>query len=48
VSGKRFLDDQEATSAYRRRIAGALVRKTILLAARLGPDGTPATGDARM
>lgn len=48
VAGKRFLDDQEATSAYRRRIAGNLVRRAILLAARLGPEGTPTTGSARM
>ena len=47
ITGK-FLDDEEATAHYRQRIAGAAVRKTLLLAARLGPDGVPGVGQARM
>ena len=47
ITGK-FLDDEEATADYRQRIAGAAVRKTLLLAARLGPDGVPGVGQARM
>ena len=43
-----FLEDDEATAGYRQRIAGAAVRKTLLLAARLGPDGVPGVGQARM
>jgi CO/xanthine dehydrogenase FAD-binding subunit len=48
VSGKPFLDDQEATSGYRQRIAGNVVRRAILLAAHLGPAGAATTGEARM
>ena len=47
ITGK-FLDDEEATAGYRQRIAGAAVRKALLLAARLGPDGVPGVGQARM
>ena len=43
-----FLEDDEATAGYRQRIAGAAVRKALLLAARLGPDGVPGVGQARM
>jgi carbon-monoxide dehydrogenase medium subunit len=46
--GGRFLDDDEATASYRQQIAGAAVRKTLLLAARLGPDGVPGVGQTRM
>jgi carbon-monoxide dehydrogenase medium subunit len=46
--GGRFLEDDEATSAYRQQIAGAAVRKALLLAAGLGPDGVPGVGQARM
>jgi CO/xanthine dehydrogenase FAD-binding subunit len=46
--GGRFLDDDEATASYRQQIAGAAVRKALLLAARLGPDGVPGVGQARM
>ena len=46
--GGTFLEDDEATAAYRQRIAGAAVRKALLLAGRLGPDGVPGVGQARM
>jgi carbon-monoxide dehydrogenase medium subunit len=48
VGGRPFLDDDEATGAYRQQIAGAAVRRALLLAARLGPDGLPGVGQARM
>lgn len=48
VTGKPFLHDEEATAAYRQQIAAAAVRKTLLLAARLGPTGSPRVGQARM
>ena len=48
IGGKPFLDDDEATPAYRAQIAPAAVRKALLLAARLGPDGVPGVGHARM
>lgn len=48
IGGKPFLDDDEATAGYRQAISGAAVRKTLLLAARLGPDGVPGVGQARM
>jgi carbon-monoxide dehydrogenase medium subunit len=46
--GGRFLDDDEATAGYRQQIAPAAVRKALLLAARLGPAGVPAVGQARI
>jgi carbon-monoxide dehydrogenase medium subunit len=48
VGGRPFLDDDEAPAGYRQRIAGAAVRKALLLAAQLGPDGVAAVGQARM
>ena len=48
VGGKPFLADDEATAAYRQQIAPAVVRKVLLLAAKLGPAGAPGTGQARM
>jgi aerobic carbon-monoxide dehydrogenase medium subunit len=48
VGGKAFLDDDEAPASYRQRIAGAAVRKALLLAAHLGPEGVPGVGQARM
>jgi carbon-monoxide dehydrogenase medium subunit len=48
VGGRPFLEDDEATASYRQRIAGAAVRKALLLAARLGPTGGPAVGEARI
>lgn len=48
LGGRAFLQDQEATSRYRGRVAGSVVRRTILLAAALGPDGVPGPGVARM
>ncbi|MGH3357500.1 MAG: FAD binding domain-containing protein [Nocardioidaceae bacterium] len=46
--GTPFLDDEEATSSYRQRVATAVIRKAILLAARLGPSDSPRVGDARI
>jgi carbon-monoxide dehydrogenase medium subunit len=46
--GGTFLDDDEATAAYRHQIAAAAVRKALLTAARLGPQGSPEVGSARM
>jgi aerobic carbon-monoxide dehydrogenase medium subunit len=48
VGGKPFLDDDEATAGYRQQIAAAAVRKALLLAAQLGPDGSPRPGQGRM
>lgn len=48
VGGQPFLDDDESTAAYRQGIAGAAVRRALLLAAQLGPDGVPGVGQARM
>lgn len=48
VTGQPFLNDEEATPAYRQRIAGAAVRKALMLAIRLGPNGSPELGAARM
>jgi aerobic carbon-monoxide dehydrogenase medium subunit len=48
VGGRPFLDDDEATGGYRQQIAPAAVRKALLLAARLGPEGVPGVGQARM
>lgn len=48
VGGRPFLDDDEATAAYRQQIAAAAVRKALLLATRLGPQGSPGVGHARM
>jgi CO/xanthine dehydrogenase FAD-binding subunit len=46
MRGRRFNDDEEATAAYRARIAGPMVRRTLTLALRLGSAGTPNVGDA--
>lgn len=46
--GRPFLDDEEASASYRQRVATAVIRKAILLAARLGPAGTPRVGEARI
>jgi carbon-monoxide dehydrogenase medium subunit len=48
VGGKPFLDDEEATAAYRQQVASAAVRKALLMAARLGPRESPGVGHARM
>lgn len=48
LTGTPFLNDEEATAAYRQRVAPAVIRKAILLAARLGPTGSPRVGDARI
>lgn len=40
-------EDDETTRAYRQRITTALVRRTVALALRLGPDARPAAGEAR-
>ncbi len=48
ITGKPFLQDEEATAAYRQQIAPAVVRRTLLTAARLGPDGVAGPGQARM
>lgn len=48
VGGRPFLDDDEATGAYRQQIASAAVRKALLMAARLGPQESPGVGHARM
>jgi carbon-monoxide dehydrogenase medium subunit len=48
ITGKAFLNDDEATASYRQQIAPAVVRRTLLTAARLGPDGVPRPGAARM
>jgi carbon-monoxide dehydrogenase medium subunit len=48
IGGRPFLDDDEATGAYRQQVAPAAVRKALLLAARLGPDGIPGVGQARI
>ena len=48
VTGRPFLEDEEATAAYRQRVAAACVRKALLLAARLGPRGIPRVGEARV
>lgn len=48
VKGGPFLDDEDATSAYRQKIASAAVRKALMLAIELGTDGSPGVGVARM
>jgi carbon-monoxide dehydrogenase medium subunit len=48
IGGRPFLDDDEATGGYRQQVAPAAVRKALLLAARLGPEGIPGIGQARM
>jgi carbon-monoxide dehydrogenase medium subunit len=48
ITGKPFLQDDEASASYRQQIAPAVVRKSLLTAARLGPDGVPRPGEARM
>lgn len=48
ITGKSFLEDDEATASYRQQIAPVAVRRTLLAAARLGPDGVPRPGEARM
>lgn len=40
-------DDQEASAAYRKRVAPAVVRRTLELALRAGPHGTLADAEAR-
>jgi len=47
MSGRRFEDDEEASGAYRSRIAVPLVRRALTLALRLGTDGEPRPGEAR-
>jgi CO/xanthine dehydrogenase FAD-binding subunit len=46
VKGHRFADDDEATATYRTRVAGPLVRRSLMLALALGSTGTPQVGDA--
>jgi CO/xanthine dehydrogenase FAD-binding subunit len=48
IGGRPFLDDEEATAAYRQRIASAAVRKVLLLAAELGPGRPFEVGQARI
>lgn len=48
ITGKTFLQDDEATAQYRQQVAPAAVRRTLLAAARLGSDGVPHPGEARM
>lgn len=48
VTGRPFLHDEEATAAYRQQIAGAAVRKALMLAIQLGPNDAPKVGAARM
>lgn len=40
-------DDAEASAAYRRRVAGPVVRRALEVALRLGPDAPPGRKDAR-
>lgn len=47
-TGQRFQDDAESTGTYRARIARPLVRKALLVALRLGPNGEPERGDERL
>jgi CO/xanthine dehydrogenase FAD-binding subunit len=46
VKGRRFSDDDEATTEYRAAVAGPLIRRTLTLALALGATGTPQVGDA--
>ena len=46
VTGRKYVDDAQASSAYRARVAAALLRRVMSLAGRLGPDGRPAPTDA--
>lgn len=46
--GGPFLADEEANAAYRQQVAPAVVRRALLLAARLEPPGVPRAGQARM
>jgi aerobic carbon-monoxide dehydrogenase medium subunit len=48
ITGKSFLEDAEATASYRQQIAPVAVLRTLLTAARLGHDGVPRPGEARM
>jgi CO/xanthine dehydrogenase FAD-binding subunit len=44
----RFRTDGEASAAYRAQIAGPLVHRALSVAIRLGADGAPEVGDARL
>lgn len=48
VGRRRFCDDDDVSSGYRARIAGPVVRKALTLALRLGVDGRPRPGEARV
>lgn len=46
VGGHRWLDDGQASSAYRARVASPLIHRTLCLALRLGPRGEPTATEA--
>jgi carbon-monoxide dehydrogenase medium subunit len=48
LSGSGFVDDGEATAGYRARIAVPLLEKALTVALRLGVEGRPEPGDARL
>lgn len=48
VTGRRYVDDGEASAGYRARIAGPVVRRALVAALGLGPGGESAPGAARM
>jgi CO/xanthine dehydrogenase FAD-binding subunit len=48
ITGRTFLEDDEATASYRQQIGPVAIRRTLLTAARLGHDGVPRPGEARM
>lgn len=46
VTGRKFAADAQSTPAYRARIAGPLVHRALVMAGRLGPDGTASVREA--
>lgn len=47
ITGRHFVDDEEASGAYRSKVAVAVVRRALTTALDLGSDGLPAVGAAR-